>query len=190
MKRIYQSVVAVCFLSSLTALAATQTITFEDMKAACQNPARFHNQIAPSNIQISCKDVQLKWVPDTGTGQSLDNSRQITTSLISDKYTTDSFTAAIQMDAQTVVCPSYKQISETVNTVRSVSCDDMIAFKGGATEFCTATVNSLRAANPEAVNVQATGLTLNLCNADTQQQGGKQGGQVAGGQQGDGTFHQ
>ncbi len=46
-----------------TAMAAStayegKTLGFNDMKMACQSPAKFHNQMAPESIQISCHDVR------------------------------------------------------------------------------------------------------------------------------------
>jgi len=41
------------------------SLSFADLRDACLNPSKYHNQRSPSDIQISCKDSQLKWVLDS-----------------------------------------------------------------------------------------------------------------------------
>lgn len=151
--------------SAFTLLAHSdmQRLSFDDLRSACQNPAKFHNQIAPTNIQISCNDLQYKWVSDSEGALSMPTARYITTTLTSDKYAVDTTTAGRPSDAQTAACPRFKQVAETVESVRSVSCDELVAFNGTVADFCSNSVNALRAANFEAVRSQDTGRTINLC---------------------------
>jgi hypothetical protein len=143
---------------------ATQTLGFDDLKAACQNPAAYHNQIAPSNIQVSCVDVQTKWVADTGSSITQPNTREVTASVTSDKYSVNAVITPIVMPNQTIACDQFKEISETINTVRAVTCADLIAFTGESSDFCAQSSDSMRVANPSAVVTVDTGRTLSLCN--------------------------
>ena len=143
--------------------ASTQSLTFEEIKAACETPSKFHNQVAPSNIQISCRDLQLKWLPDTERTVSLDTARTVSASLTSDKYTTATSTADVATAPQVVTCAKYKQVAEAVETVRTISCADISAFNGSAVDFCASAASTIRASNPEAVNSQPTGKTVSLC---------------------------
>jgi len=139
------------------------SMTFEDLRAACLNPSQFHNQVAPSNIQISCNDVQFKWISDDVGALSMANGRYIKASLVSDKYTVDTVGATVDISPQVVACPNYRQVSETLETVRSISCDEIVAFVGSATDFCVGAINSMKAINPESIVVLDTGETLSLC---------------------------
>ena len=139
------------------------TLSFEEFRVACENPAKFHSQIAPSDIQVSCKDIQYKWVPDSEGLLTMGASRQITAAIYSNKYSMSEAITPFQIAAQQAACPKFKQVAETVETVRAVTCEELLAFKGSAAEFCVETVDALRAANKEAISVQDTGRALDLC---------------------------
>lgn len=141
------------------------TLTFEQFKEACQNPARFHNQVAPTDIQVTCSDVQLKWVPLKQSVLSLSTSRVVVASIASDKYSMSELVANVDSAAQAMACPHFKQISETVQTVRAASCDDLLAFQGDATSYCADAVNTLRADNADAIVTADTGTVVDLCKA-------------------------
>ncbi|MDZ4662745.1 MAG: hypothetical protein SGJ18_14115 [Pseudomonadota bacterium] len=138
-------------------------IGFDDMRAACLNPGQYHNQSAPANIQISCKDVQVKWLPDQEVSISMSGSRQITTAVQSDKYTVEAVTEARAGAKQALACPRFKEVAETVETVRGVTCDELIAYKGGATDFCAGVLDLLRTSNAAAVNFADTGRSTDFC---------------------------
>jgi len=138
---------------------------FEEMKAACQSPVKFHNQIAPTNIQVSCRDLVYRWVPDVQGSYSLATTRQVTASLISDKFTVTPLTVAVQAAPEVAQCGQFKQVAETVESVQAMSCADIIAYTGTATDYCTAAIDSLRLANASVVNSQDTGKTFSLCGA-------------------------
>jgi hypothetical protein len=170
MKKVSGLLLATCLTMSTSAFAAQQFIgSFEDMKTACLNPAKFHNQIAPTNIHVACKDVRVAWVPNEGTSQDLDTSRKITVSLNSDKYTTNVESASVPSDAQSVECPSFKQIRRTVETVRDVTCDDLLSFQGTSIDFCAETTDNLMQQNQDAVQTEDTGRVFNMCSVEAPQ---------------------
>lgn len=140
-----------------------QLLSFDDVKAACLNPARFHNQAAPTNIQISCRELQHRWLPDLSGTMTMPTSRQITTSVYSDKYTVSPITVAVPSAEQVSACPQFVEVAESVETVRAVDCDDVIAFSGSASDFCSEAVSSLRAQNASAITSIATGRAISLC---------------------------
>ncbi len=145
------------------AQALVAAVNFDDMKATCQNPAKFHNQIAPTNIQLSCKDLIYKWVPDQVGSYTLPTSRLVTASLISDKFSVSPLTAAVASEVQVAQCAQYKQVAESVETVRSMSCADVISYTGTSIDFCKVALDSLRIANRNVVSSQETGKTVSLC---------------------------
>src|SRR4051794_36094269 len=91
MNKVASVVVAACLSASSVAMAGHQFVgSFDDIRAACQNPTQFQNQIAPKNVQVSCKDVRTHWIPDTAAQHGLETSRNITLQVNSDKYTSNS----------------------------------------------------------------------------------------------------
>lgn len=156
-----------CTLGSGLAIAAgpVQGLGFDDIKAACLNPAKFQNQVAPTNIQVSCRDVQLKWVATDAGSFNLPTAHAIVTSVISDKYSVAPMAAGIDSAAQTMACLQYKQVSETIELVRASSCDELIAFTGTGTDYCLSAALSMRAQNPAAIVTADTGKKSSMCPA-------------------------
>jgi hypothetical protein len=150
------------------------SLSFEDIRAACQDPSRFHNQVAPANIRVSCRDAQNRWVPHAGRDIALQGSRQVTTSVISDKYSSTAVTGSMDSAGNLAACPRFKLVAETIETVRAVSCEELIAFSGGALEFCAGSLDSLRQNNPAAVVVADGGQILDLCGAGNPTSTGQQ----------------
>lgn len=147
---------------------STQAISFEDLKIACSNPSRFHNQTAPSNIQISCTEMQTKWVPDTQGNVSLPTKRVVVTSVVSNKYTVSPATANLDSNPQDAPCGNFKQVIETVETLHSATCEQLMAFKGSGDEYCATNIDSIRLASPESIKSQDTGQKAGLCNLKVQ----------------------
>src|SRR4051812_6420986 len=126
MKKTLSILVPTCLSLSTLAFAGPQNIGgFEEMRTACKNPPKFHKQIAPARLEVACRDVQLKWYPNNGTSKSLDTSRDISVRVQSDKYVTSEERAMLPTNPQTVECPAFKQVRETVEVVRPVTCDQL-----------------------------------------------------------------
>ena len=181
--------IAICALACASVLISHRTfaanttsvqhISFEDLKSACLNPSSFHNQTAPANIQISCKDVQYKWISaDAGT-YSLPTSRDMTAMVSSDKYDVDSSTSPVVITPDSAACPRFKQIAETVDTVRAITCDQIVAFSGTGAQFCADSVNTMRSTNPDSIQKAETGQTFDLCNSASQMLATQSHGQAA-----------
>jgi hypothetical protein len=164
-------VILCCTLSSALGIAAAgqggpvQVLGFDDVKSACQNPARFQNQVAPTNIQISCRDVQLKWITTDAGAFNLPTAHAVVTSVISDKYSVAPMAAGIDSAVQVMSCLQYKQVSETIELVRTSSCEELVAFTGSGTDYCLSAASDMRAQNPSAIVTADTGKTSSLCPA-------------------------
>ncbi|GIL18619.1 MAG: hypothetical protein BroJett040_23700 [Oligoflexia bacterium] len=189
MKRMTHSLFGLCLATGLTAYAGPkqdqtqQKLGFEEIREACLNPAKYHNQVAPTDIQIACRDLQIKWVADSDGSMKMPNGRHMTGTIISDKYTSDAVTAVLVSADQVATCPRFKQVAETLESVYAVTCQELVSFTGSLMDFCAAKTNSLRAANPKAIKVEATGQVVDYCRADVgqkspgdQNQDGKQDG--------------
>jgi len=165
MKKLLSITSTLCCVAAFAAstVNAQQQLSFDELKAACQNPANYHNQVAPTNIQVSCLDVQTRWIPGNVGSTAADTSRQVTISVTSDKYSVAAMTETQASPPQIMSCASFKQIIEQVESVRAVTCDELIAYQGTAADFCAGAANDLRTANPTAIKTQETGQVLDLC---------------------------
>jgi hypothetical protein len=141
-------------------------ITFSELKEACVNPAKFHNQIAPTNIQIACQNLSYKWIPDTEGLLPMPSTRTVKSSVSSDKYTVGTVTAPLASPSQDMNCPRFKQVADKVETVVNVTCDEILAFKGELTDYCTGAVDRLIGGNPAAVTQEDTGMSLDTCQGE------------------------
>lgn len=139
------------------------SLSFAQIQQACQNPAKFHNQVAPTNINVSCRDQQTKWVPVDSGAVSMQNARQVYVTVMSDKYTSNMESKDLTAEVQMAACPKFKQTVETIETVRSVTCDELTSFQGTSIDFCADTVGSMRQQNPAAIVTQDTGKVFELC---------------------------
>lgn len=170
MKTQFAILVAAFGMANLTAMASEQApsgnqiITFQELRAACADPVRYHNQVAPSNIQVSCTEMKTKWVADPQSSVTLPTKRVVVTSVASNKYTVSPTTAELASDPQTATCDQYKQVIETVDAVQSTSCERILSFEGAPEEFCAASIDALRVGNPDAIKVQETGKKAGFCN--------------------------
>lgn len=144
-----------------------QNIRFEELKEACANPARYHNQVAPTNIQISCTEMRTKWVADPQDSVALPTKRLIMTSVISNKYTVSPTSAQLASEPQMEGCNQFKQVVESVEAVHTGTCEALIAFQGTAEDYCATNIDALRTANPESIKIQETGKKINFCGSKT-----------------------
>ena len=173
MKKILVLAIAVCgsigvqaFAGPVVAPAApTQTLSFEDLQTACKNPTQFHNQQAPTNIQISCASTKTVWILDpSALGQSsAPNSELVTASVMSDKYSVDVVNTEVPMAPQSLACNTYKQVTQHVEAVRALTCDEVVAYKGSLNEYCGESVTALVRDNASALVQADTGQTYSQC---------------------------
>ncbi|MEY4616483.1 MAG: hypothetical protein RJB66_1443 [Pseudomonadota bacterium] len=166
--------VATLGLCQMNAMASEQApsdsriLQFEELREACANPARFQNQVAPSNIQVSCTELKTKWVADPQSSVALPTRRVVVTSVSSNKYKVNPVTAELASEPQAAGCDQYKQVIETLETVQSTTCEQIMAHQGTADEFCAGHIESLKVANPQSVRQEETGKKAGFCNVKMQ----------------------
>jgi len=148
-------------------VGATAALSFDDLRKACTEPGRFHNQNAPSNIVIQCEDVQYKWKEADAGAFDMECDRYVTAALTSDKYTVSPHMSQLPASSQTGNCPKFKRVKEVVTFSKSIGCGDLVKFPGTATEYCTTLVNDVRAANPLGIQTQETEEVIDTCLLNT-----------------------
>jgi hypothetical protein len=174
MKKSLVIISAICCFIQAQSMAAdqaqqgSQSIRFEDLKEACSNPARFHNQVAPQNIQISCTEMKTKWLEDIEGAVALPTKRLVVTSVISNKYTVSPSTAQMLSEPQSAGCANFKQVIETLDTAHSTTCEELLAYKGTGEEYCASNLDDIRIASPDSIKMQETGKKFGFCNVKSQ----------------------
>jgi hypothetical protein len=158
---------ALILVSLLTVSAgnasAEQSLNFEQLRDACQNPAKYHSQVQPTDIKVDCSDRQLTWVPIVHDSVSLAASRVIAHAVSSDKYSVPSTKSPIDMPAIPASCPVLKQFEETLGVSQSLTCAQLLAFDGTATDLCAKMIDQIRGDNPTAIIRKSTGKIVHLC---------------------------
>jgi hypothetical protein len=132
-------------------------MTFAQLQESCLTPAKFQNQVAPTNISISCREQQTNWVPTESGAVGMKNARQVSVSVVSDKYTVGYEIKDLVATSQSAACPKFKQTIETVEVVRSLGCEELSVFQGSGVDFCDQAATNLRKDNPTASTVEDTG---------------------------------
>lgn len=155
--------------------SAAKHVSWADLKAACESPERFHNQVAPQNIEISCQDTQTRYLPTASGTVDLPVNRWISSSVISDKYSVATHTDSIAMAKEIAACPQFRKVEETVTLNRGISCDEVLAYVGTATDFCMGLASELRASNPDAIRVVQKEEYVTLCKASADDGRGQRG---------------
>lgn len=155
--------------------ASAANVSWADLKAACEDPARFHNQNAPKNIEISCQDTQTRYLPTKSGAIDLDVDRHITSSVISDKYSVSPSTESIVMAKEIAACPQFRKVEETITVNRGITCDEVLAYVGTATDFCMGIATELRASNPDAIQVTEKEEYVSLCKPEADDGRGQRG---------------
>lgn len=152
-----------------TGAMCAHSLSWDEFKAACENPGAFNRQLKPENIVISCGDVRDIWVPET-TGlptYQLNNKRVITTALQSSKFCVDGQSIEQAVRPTLTNCPMLRLVRVSTNQAFSVSCDDVTTYQGTLEDFCLGQLDQSFASHPEQWNRQATQYVVNLCGEAT-----------------------
>lgn len=173
MKQLKQTLMIVMAGCLGMAAYAGQALSFAELRAACTDPGRFHNQRAPQNIQIACKDVQYRYTPSKSGAANLEVNRWISSSVTSDKYDVGASTSEIAMANEVASCPEFVRVREEISLTRELTCADVVASTGSEMDYCLSLINDLRANNPGAVVVVETEDVISFCSKDGRGQRGQ-----------------
>ncbi|MGZ3672389.1 MAG: hypothetical protein ACXWR1_19475 [Bdellovibrionota bacterium] len=162
-------------LVSTPAFAGGHGLSFEEIREACQNPGKFQNQLAPTNLQISCEEHVSRWLPYVAKEVQLPRSRYIISSLTSDKYQVSPSQNVMNVDMQSAQCPSFKEVLEITSFTKATSCDEILGWKGSEQDFCADILDRARHGNPKMVQINDTGRVVEFCTDNGKGQGQDQG---------------
>jgi hypothetical protein len=154
-----------------------KTLSLAQLRTACANPAAFQSQRPPSAIRVTCEDKKLTWQVEQGEGLEIDNQRQITTALTSDKYNVARESQLISVPVTSAMCPRFREYEITYTKSLSLSCQELQAFQGSLGDFCMSAVDSDLKANAALATKKATGRTHDVCPSEEKPSEGITAGQ-------------
>lgn len=160
------AIIASTFLLSVGVAQAGTQLGFDEIREGCMDPAKFQNQVAPKNLQVTCEDRSTKWLAVASSTVELNRSREIISSLTSDKYSVAPVNQILSVDSQRASCPRFKEVLETINFTKATTCEELIEFKGTETDFCQDILDRVRQSNPKSIEVTETGNVVDLCQAE------------------------
>ncbi len=142
---------------------AAQKLSFEQVKEACEKPSSFQKQIKPANMEITCTDVQSRWIPTEAGNYTLPRARKVTMGMTSDKYDVPGVSRDVAIEQQGGACPRFKETIEKIQTTRSTTCEEILAYNGSEIQFCTGVIDELRNSNPGAIIITDSGRVVQIC---------------------------
>ncbi len=138
-------------------------ISWEELRARCENPERFDVQRAPQNIRIQCTDSHVTWVAAMPGEVFLPGNRRVTSGVFADKFFVDARQHEVPIFSKNGSCHRFKEVEETMTIERPVTCADVLSMKGDLGEFCQSVLDSTKGANPKLIDVRETGRMIDTC---------------------------
>jgi hypothetical protein len=167
MKKLLMATMTVMSVLSINSFAQTApgsaTLSYADFVDSCKNPGNYGQQRPPEKISVSCKNVQTVWEPIEAGSTTVKESRNLSTELFSDKYHVMLENFVIAVPELTVACPRLREVTQTSQIEKSLTCDQVIAETRDLKTICFDAINEAIAANPDLVVVVPTGKTYSPC---------------------------
>lgn len=168
MKKLTGIAVGACLALTSVAFATPYqqqfVANFDAVKAACEDPVKFHNQKAPTGVKVTCQDIQTKWLPDMSGEHNLNMSRMVSARVNSDKYNSSEEKLAIATPDYLVACPAFKEVIATTDLTVDADCNQLLKEPSGPL-FCQRMIDKAIETNPNAVVMKDTGNTFKMCAA-------------------------
>ncbi len=157
------------FLSILALLFATITfsnaseLTYQEFVDSCSDPARFGQQVPPTQIKLVCKNTFVGWQAIESGSVALAESRTITGELFSNKYTVGLQSFVLATPEFNVMCPRLREVSSSAEIELSLTCEQIIADDRTVEEQCQDHLDEAINENSDIVVHTPTGRIYSVC---------------------------
>ena len=146
-------------------------ITWKEFVERCANPQTFPQQMPPTNITISCSDQVFKWVPIAAGEVALPSSRLVTQAVSSSKWVVPGAVREIpSAEKGAAACPRFKEVSETYQVHRTLSCEEILGQKGQPVmdpfEACVDYLNKGKGGDKQGIEIRDTGRMVDTCHKE------------------------
>lgn len=154
--------VLVMFIFSV-AMANGSELTYQEFVDSCSDPARFGQQVPPTQIKLVCKNNYIGWQAIESGSVSLTESRTVTGELFSNKFTVGLQSFSLATPEFNVMCPRLREVSSSAEIELSLTCDQIIADDRTVEEQCQDNLDEAINANPDIVEHTPTGRIHSVC---------------------------
>ncbi len=149
-------------------LPGAGTLSYADFVKSCQNPGSYGQQRPPENIRVACKNVARTWEPIEAGSTMISESRSLSAELFSDKYHVVAENFVIAVPEMNVSCPRLREVIETSNIEKALTCAQVIAETRTLEQVCIDAIDEGIAQNPDLVVATPTGKTYSSCSVPIQ----------------------
>ncbi len=166
--------IVVSLILSSFSFGSNDQVSWEQLKDSCVNFTNYGYQLPPSNVRVSCSNVEMNWEVAESTPQTMSTYRYITANVITDKNEVSTRDYHVENPDFSYRCPSYREVQKSIELERATSCTEITNFQGTLEDFCRAAIEDVLEGNPDAQDVTPTGNTHSGCvsGANTQRPGG------------------
>lgn len=152
----------VMFIFSV-AVANGSELTYQEFVDSCSDPARYGQQVPPTQIKLVCKNTYVGWQAIESGSVALSESRTITGELFSNKFTVGLQTFSMATPEFNVMCPRLREVSSSAEIELSLTCEQIIADDRTVEEQCQDHLDEAINANPDIVAHTPTGRIHSVC---------------------------
>lgn len=149
-------------MSTVFSLNAKE-LTYAEFVDSCKDPTQYGQQVPPSQIKLVCKNVFTGWEALESGSSGLDESRLISGELFSNKYTVSLQSFDISTPELNILCPRFREVTETAEIEVSLTCDQIVGDERGVKELCQDFLDDAISSNPDIVTTVPTGRIYNAC---------------------------
>ncbi|MCM2276646.1 MAG: hypothetical protein NDJ89_01050 [Oligoflexia bacterium] len=143
--------------------AAASSVSWEEFRDRCLRPTQYEVQKAPENIRIQCVDTSSEFVPAAAGEIPLAAGRMVVTTVVADKFYVAAGAQNVAVAAKGGTCLRFKEVEKTLAIERPMSCAEVVGMKGDPAEYCQASLDAAKSANPKLMQVRDTGRTVDTC---------------------------
>lgn len=152
----------VLFLASIAVSNASE-LTYQEFVDSCSDPARFGQQVPPTQIKLVCKNTFLGWQAIESGSIALPESRTVTGELFSNKFTVGLQTWSLAAPEFNVMCPRLREVSSAAEVEISLTCEQIMADDRSVEEQCQDNLDDAISQNSDIVVHTPTGRIYSVC---------------------------
>lgn len=157
----------ILFLSSI-AFSNASELTYQEFVDSCSDPARYGQQVPPTQIKLVCKNTAVGWQAIESGSVSLAESRTITGELFSNKFTVGLQSFVLATPEFNVMCPRLREVTSSAEIEISLTCEQISSDERGVEELCQDNLDEAINLNPDIVEQTPTGRIHSVCGDVTQ----------------------
>jgi hypothetical protein len=161
--------ILVLFIASIAMTNANaRQLTYQQFVDSCSDPARYGQQVPPTQIKLVCKHAAVGWQAIESGSVALPESRTITGELFSNKFTVGLQRWSLATPEFNVMCPRVREVASSAEIEVSLTCEQITSDDRSVEEHCQDNLDAAISQNPDIVVHAPTGRIYSVCGDVTQ----------------------